>query len=188
MGNILNKKGLEDFFDADLDLGDSTFFDELDTEDNTEESTEVSTTEEDEKTMFMKNIASLMKDVQGLIAAAKYLCDSSPEAETIMAASSMFTSASQLLKELNKSAMQIQRFEFLEKHEKMKIEARMDLARFKAEQNKKLILSNSTVNIQNNNINNGQAIPFSQESIVEEILKQEQLENKKDNDDVIDAN
>jgi hypothetical protein len=185
MSNILNKDGLDALFDVDSDH--ESFFENIEVEDLLEEEeTELAEVEEepevDEEDYFLENIKELMEDVKGIIGAAKYLCDSSPEPETIMAASSMFTSASQLLKELNKSAMQLKRFKFMNEHEKMKIKARMDLAMYKAEQNKKLIMQNSTINIQNNHLSD-QVAEFSQESIVKEILAQnKQIESKQDFD------
>jgi hypothetical protein len=179
--NILNKDGLDDIFDVESDH--ESFFEDGEFEEITDVST-VEDEDEDEETAvdvlrddmidgseeyFLENVKSLMDDVQGIIAAAKYLCDSSPEPETIIAASSMITASSQLLKELNKSAMQLKRFKFMKEHEKMKIKARMDLARFKAENNKKLIMSGGTINIQNNNL---EKVEYSQESIVKELLNQ----------------
>jgi len=71
----------------------------------------------------------------------------------------------------------------------MKIKARMDLAKFKAEENnKKLIMNGGTINIQNNNMNleAGGQVPYCQESIVKELLKQQTVIEDKNDDDVID--
>lgn len=187
MTNILNKDGLDDIFDIDSDH--ESFFDVEEIEDELED--ELKKGKEDtgiEEDYFFNNMKSLMEDIQGIIGAAKYLCDTSPEPDAIMAASSMFTSASQLLKELNKSAMQLKRFQFMTDHEKLKIKARMELAKFKAQENRnRLTLSNSTINIQNNNhITNGTPlVSYCQESIVEEVLKQQKL--LASNENIIDA-
>ncbi len=190
MGNILNKDGLDEIFDIESEH--ESFFDveeitdELD--DKETDSLESFDDDENEEEYFLRNMKDLMEDIQGVIGAAKYLCDTSPDSETIVAAANMFTSASQLLKELNKSAMQLKRFEFMNDLEKMKIKARMDLAKFKSEENnKKLIMNGGTINIQNNNMNleGGGQVPYCQESIVKELLKQQNaIEDK--NDDVID--
>ena len=192
MGNILNKDGLDEIFDIESEH--ESFFDvEEITDELVNEETDslesLDVEEENEEEFYLRNMKDLMEDVQGVIGAAKYLCDTSPDSETIIAASNMFTSASQLLKELNKSTMQLKRFEFMKDHENMKIKARMDLAKFKAqENNKKLIMSGGTINIQNNNLNqNEPEVPYCQESIVKELLKQQNaIEDKKTNDDIID--
>lgn len=190
MGKILNKDGLDEIFDIESEH--ESFFDveEITDElaDNEDSLESFDDDEENEEEYFLRNMKELMVDIQGVIGAAKYLCDTSPDSEAIIAASNMFTSASQLLKELNKSAMQLKRFEFMNDLEKMKIQARMDLAKFKAEENnKKLIMSGGTINIQNNNMNleTGGQVPYCQESIVKEMLKQQKVIEAK-NDDVID--
>lgn len=192
MGKILNKDGLDEIFDIESEH--ESFFDveeitdELADNEDSLESFDDEENEENEEEYFLRNMKELMVDIQGVIGAAKYLCDTSPDSEAIIAASNMFTSASQLLKELNKSAMQLKRFEFMNDLEKMKIQARMDLAKFKAEENnKKLIMSGGTINIQNNNMNleTGGQVPYCQESIVKEMLKQQKVIEAK-NDDVID--
>ena len=189
MGNILNKDGLDEIFDIESEH--ESFFnveeitDEL-AEDEMDSLASFDDEDENEEEYFLRNMKDLMEDIQGVIGAAKYLCDTSPDSETIVAAANMFTSASQLLKELNKSAMQLKRFEFMKDHEKMRIKARMDLAKFKAqENNKKLIMNGGTINIQNNNMSLEGQVPYCQESIVRELLKQQNtIEDKKD--DVID--
>lgn len=192
MGKILNKDGLDEIFDIESEH--ESFFDveeitdELADNEDSLESFDDEENEENEEEYFLRNMKELMVDIQGVIGAAKYLCDTSPDSEAIIAASNMFTSASQLLKELNKSAMQLKRFEFMNDLEKMKIQARMDLAKFKAEENnKKLIMNGGTINIQNNNMNleTGGQVPYCQESIVKEMLKQQKVIEAK-NDDVID--
>ena len=190
MGNVLNKDGLDEIFDIESEH--ESFFDVEEITDELDEETDnvksFDDEEENEEEFYLRNMKDLMEDVQGVIGAAKYLCDTSPDSETIIAAANMFTSASQLLKELNKSTMQLKRFEFLKDHENMKIKARMDLAKFKAQENsKKLIMNGGTINIQNNNLNqNEPEVPYCQESIVKELLKQQNaIEDKKT--DVIDV-
>lgn len=187
MSKILNKDGLDEIFDIESEH--ESFFDVEEITDEMEDELEDEMVDLDEgvEEYYIRNMKGLMVDIQGVIGAAKYLCDTSPDSEAIIAASNMFTSASQLLKELNKSAMQLKRFEFMKDHENMKIKARMDLAKFKAqENNKKLIMSNSTINIQNNNNITGENIvPYCQESIIEELLKQQKAIESKD-DSVID--
>ena len=187
MSKILNKNGLDEIFDIESEH--ESFFDVEEITDELSElpdESEELKSSENEEAYFLRNMKGLMEDIQGVIGAAKYLCDTSPDSETIIAAANMFTSASQLLKELNKSAMQLKRFEFMKDHEKMKIKARMNLAKFKAiENNKKLIMNGGTINIQNNNMNqNGPDVPYCQESIVKELLKQQNAIDTKD--DVID--
>ncbi len=180
MGNVLNKDGLDEIFDIESEH--ESFFDvEEITDELVDEETDsvksLDGEEENEEEFYLRNMKDLMEDVQGVIGAAKYLCDTSPDSETIIAAANMFTSASQLLKELNKSTMQLKRFEFLKDHENMKIKARMDLAKFKAQENsKKLIMNGGTINIQNNNLNqNGPEVPYCQESIVKNYLNSKML-------------
>ena len=190
MSKILNKDGLDEIFDIESEH--ESFFnveeitDEMEEELELEE--EMTDLEENVEEYYIRNMKGLMVDIQGVIGAAKYLCDTSPDSEAIIAASNMFTSASQLLKELNKSAMQLKRFDFMKDHENMKIKARMELAKFKAqEDNKKLIMSNSTINIQNNNTITGEnVVPYCQESIIEELLKQQKTIESKD-DSIIDV-
>lgn len=187
MSKILNKDGLDEIFDIESEH--ESFFDVEEITDEMED--EMKDEMEDDidegvEEYYIRNMKGLMVDIQGVIGAAKYLCDTSPDSEAIIAASNMFTSASQLLKELNKSAMQLKRFEFMKDHENMKIKARMDLAKFKAkENNKKLIMSNSTINIQNNNITGETIVPYCQESIISELLKQQKVIESKD-DKIID--
>ncbi len=187
MSKILNKDGLDEIFDIESEH--ESFFDVEEITDEMEDELDDEMVDLDEgvEEYYIRNMKGLMVDIQGVIGAAKYLCDTSPDSEAIIAASNMFTSASQLLKELNKSAMQLKRFEFMKDHENMKIKARMDLAKFKAqENNKKLIMSNSTINIQNNNNITGEnVVPYCQESIIEELLKQQKAIESKD-DSIID--
>jgi hypothetical protein len=123
------------------------------------------------------SLKEMYDDVQVVVAAAKYLIDSSPDADTIAAAGNLFQSASSLLKELNKGVLEHKRQRFTERLEKTKIKARMELAQFKANHDLNKLPNmgdGNTINIQNNN----NMVQWNQESIIDSLVEKQKAEKQ----------
>jgi hypothetical protein len=127
------------------------------------------TTEEREVIDYMKSMYADIKEVIGI---AKFLVDTSPDAESLQGAARLFTSASQLLKELNKGVLEAKKQRFIERMEQTKIDARLHLVHVKSELDaNKLTIpkvgEGGVVNItQNNN-----TVAFSQEEVIRQMLE-----------------
>jgi hypothetical protein len=192
----VNSDKLNNIFD--LDESNSTFFssDNVDdllnselteeeiiiqnidtTDEATMESAEQAAIDADPDSEYINtNLKEMIVDVKDIIAAAKYLIDSSPDEHTIVAASTLFTSAVGLLKELNKGVLQSRKERHALALEKLKIDARMKLVKYKADLNPlKQLGSGNTINIDNRQVN------FSQESVIQEMVKaQKQLDESEE--------
>lgn len=162
-----------DLEESELDGAEESIIESIDIEENSLENEKI----DPDVDYINKNLKDMVGDVKDIIAAAKYLIDSSPDDATISAASQLFASAVGLLRELNKGVLQTRK----ERHdlalEKLKIKARKELAAYKIEHRNPLgaIGTGNTINIDN------RSISFSQEAVVSDLLKARQkLEQKED--------
>ena len=116
-------------------------------------------------------LKDLLKTSNEMMDAAKYLINSCPDAETIDSASSMIDSIAKIIAEFNRTIMLGKRFQLQTELEKVKIDARANLIRLRAsiQNDPKLIMGDgNTINIQQNNL-----VPFNQESIVRQLIAEE---------------
>lgn len=113
-----------------------------------------------------KSIKELLDEMKEFVAAAKFLIHTSTTPEGIEAASKLFTSAGGLLKELSNINENRRREAIAIKMEKFKQKHRIELLEAKA-------MSKGDVNT----VNNINVVAFSQESVVDNILKK--IANKK---------
>lgn len=178
MSRTVNSDGLSDIFDIEPDanffenditedLTDEEIIENID--DNVKDLPELNSEPIDPDSEYINtNLKDMITDVKDIISAAKYLINSSPDENTITAASTLFSSAVGLLKELNKGVLQSRKERHTMAIEKLKISARHELAVFKNKSNPlNAIGSGNTINIDNRQ----QQISFSQEDLVKQIIK-----------------
>ena len=112
---------------------------------------------------FDIQLKELMKNANDILSAARYLINTTPDAESIASAASLISSINGIVSEFRKTSQMKKRFEYQKKLELLKIEARerMQNKRIEAEKDKVKIGDGNTINIQNNNM-----LPFSQEKII----------------------
>jgi len=134
--------------------------------------------EEDENKDFVNDhLKKLLKTSDKLMDMAVYLIDSAANAETIASASNLISSTKDIISEINKSVLVKTRFNEQAKLEKMKIEARQNLAEFKAATGKqKIDMGSGNTFIQNTEQN--LVSSYSQEDIVDMI---QNIKDKSDN-------
>jgi len=124
--------------------------------------------EDCEDTDFIdKEIKKLLSTSNRLMSTAQSLLEAAPDPDTVTAASSMISSIGHLLTEFNKSVLLDKRHNNVWELEKMKIQARKELAEFKA-QSRLGEGSNGSTYVQNN------MISLSQEDLVDMIKEQNQ--------------
>lgn len=123
--------------------------------------TEVNTEKQEYVETELKNLLQTSNDI---LLVAKDVISTTPDAETIESASKMIASMSTIITELNKSILINQKLSHLTQLEKMKIEARQQLAEYRASLGPK-----GDVNIQNNLIN------YSQEELIKLLNKNKDL-------------
>jgi hypothetical protein len=170
MSKIVDVNSLNSIFELDdlekpeselIDIEDEGF--EIDIEDPKTEEDFVDT-----------ELKQLLKKSNEMMDAAKYLVTSTPDSEAIAAASSMINSISNIISEFNRAIIFNKRQKFQMDLEKLKFINREKLTKIKARA--ALQIKDSTINVQNNLIEGGR-VPFSQEDIVKEIIKQKRLKN-----------
>lgn len=112
---------------------------------------------------FDEQLKMLLKNANEVMGAAKYLINSTPDAESIAAAAGLLSSINGIVSEFRKTNQMRKRFEYQKKLEELKIEARERLMdkKIAADKDKIKIGDGNTINIQNNNM-----VPFSQEHII----------------------
>jgi hypothetical protein len=97
----------------------------------------------------------------------------------------MISSVAGIISELNKAVLQRKKFQELTKLEKLKIEARRDLAEFKAKAHASRLLAGKTINIQNNN----QLVTYNQDEMLTKLIEVEAEYDKTidlDNSEIIE--
>jgi len=118
------------------DEGLNELFDIVVEETSTDNVIEIVPVEEPEETddnMFIdKEIKKLLNTSNRLMSTAQSLLEAAPDPDTVTAASSMISSIGHLLTEFNKSVLMDKRHQNVWQLEKMKIEARRELAEYKA--------------------------------------------------------
>lgn len=171
-------EGMAEFFDIENEL---VGFDDADIVIEDEEVFDIVTTDQDDidveldlvgetsvEKQIMEEMLTMLKEIKEVIGVAKFLLDSSPDTETISSAAKLFTSASQLMKELNKGILDSKKQRFTERLEKIKIKARAELVERKAElEANKLpnVAEGGTLNITQNNM-----VAFSPEEVVRNMV------------------
>jgi hypothetical protein len=172
MKKQFNTEKLDEIFDIDTtDISDISILDE----DIIDDSELIEKDESDEE--FAQDNSYIDEELKGLIQTckqimdgAKYLIGAAPDAESIAAAANLIGSLGTIMSEFNKAVLLKKKFNETTKLEKMKIKARKEIIRLRAQlDTKKLSLGDgNTINIQNNNL-----VPFSQEDIVKNIIAEE---------------
>lgn len=122
-----------------------------------------------------EEMKTLLSNANGIFKAAKYLIDTSPDAETVQSAAGLITSITSIISEFNKSILMTKRFKLTKELEDHKQRARLEILQQRANQLKLDMGKGNTFNTQIN-----QLVPFSQEAIVKTILQeqeQKQLES-----------
>lgn len=156
---------LTEFEDVDMIVDEET---DIDVINNDEELDLVGETSAEKE--IMNEMLLMLKEIKEIIGVAKFLLDTSPDNETIASAAKLFTSASQLMKELNKGVLDAKKQRFTERLEKIKIKARRELVERKAElESNRLpdLGDGATLNITQNNNN---MVNFSQEDVIRKML------------------
>ena len=125
---------------------------------------------------FQKDNSYIDDELKGLIETckqimdgAKYIIGAAPDAESIAAAANLIGSLGTIMSEFNKAVLLKKKFNEQTKIEVMKINARKELVRLRAQlDTKKLSIGDNNTIIQNN------LVPYSQESIIKNIIAEEQ--------------
>ena len=112
---------------------------------------------------------TLLSNANGIFKAAKYLIDTSPDAETVASASALIGSITSIISEFNKSILMTKRFKLTKELEDHKQKQKLEILQQKANQLKLDMGKGNTYNTQIN-----QLVPFNQESIVKTILQEQQ--------------
>jgi len=164
--NIVDKDGLDGIFGALDDSAEVVVREELIPQIVIEEDNSVC-----KKEQFVEDeLKVLLKNASCMLAVAKDIVETTPDAETISSASNMINSVTSLINELNRNVLVDRRFHNQAKLEQIKVDGKKDLARYKSEldQKKPNLGSGNTINVQNNNY-----VPFNQEDIVKSIVQAE---------------
>jgi hypothetical protein len=120
----------------------------------------------DEIEVVDSELRELLKTCNDMVKSAKYLLDTSPDAETVAAGASMLTSVQNVIAEVNKSVLLTKKFKLTKELEEKKQQDRIEILNIRAKQLKPQSLGQgNTINVQNNNL-----IAYSQEDIVKKIL------------------
>lgn len=170
MNKQFNTEKLDEIFDIDTtEISDISII-----EDEREELDELIDGDDtfgQDNSYIDEELKGLIDTCKQIMDGAKYLIGASPDAESISAAATLISSLGTIMSEFNKSVLLKKKFNETTKIEKMKIKARKELVRLRAQlDTKKLSMGDgNTINIQNN-----QLVPFSQESIVKNIIAEEQ--------------
>jgi hypothetical protein len=170
--NIVNTDELNEFFNIDTSLTQTEDSNEMIVLQN-----EFIPKDDEEKVkeqeQYIDNeLKRLLDTANNLMDAAKYVVEQTPDPDTVTAASSMISSVGHIISEFNKMVLMKERFKEQTKLEKLKINARNNLAQFRASTQKQQLTlgEGNTINIQNNNL-----VSSSQEDIIAEIIAQEKL-------------
>jgi hypothetical protein len=120
-----------------------------------------------------EDLSKLLNTANQLLEAAKFSVETTPDdSEAVASAAALINSIGSLIGEFNKSVLINKKHNNSLELEKEKNKYRKELIELKAKLTPSLG-SGNTINIQNNN-----ALPFAQESIVEKIIEMEKQEQK----------
>ena len=167
--NIVDKDGLDSIFGAIEDSAEVVVREEFTptSKEFIEENNSVS-----KKEQFVENeLKVLLKNASCMLAVAKDIVETTPDAETISSASNMINSVTNLINELNRNVLVDRRFHNQAKLEQIKVDGKKDLAKFKSQLDQAKapnLGTGNTINVQNNHY-----VPFNQEDIVKSIMEAE---------------
>jgi hypothetical protein len=115
-----------------------------------------------------EELKGLIDTARQIMDGAKYLIGSCPDADAIAAAANLISSLGTIMSEFNKSVLQKKKFHDQKQLEIMKINARTELVRLRAQlDTKKIAIGDNNTIIQNN------LVPYSQEDIIKNIIAEE---------------
>lgn len=120
-----------------------------------------------------EEMKELMKNANEIMKAAKYLISTAPDAETVASASTLISSITSIISEFNKSVLMNKRFKLAKELEDHKQNAKLQILELKNKQTQLSLGKGNTFNTQINNL-----VPFSQESVVKAILKEQEEKQK----------